>query len=53
MDTCRSCVHCKFDDLWGEYKCLKRGHRIYIPSQLIDCEFYEKDKDRKGGNENE
>ena len=53
MDTCKSCTHCKFDELWGEYKCLKHGHRIYSLSERSLCEFYSEDKTKKGGSEDE
>ena len=37
---CANCIHSRFCESWGEYKCLKHQHRIYIQSlqeQGIEC----------------
>ena len=42
MNNCKDCVHSKFDELWGEYKCLKLHHRIYILLDKDECTYYER-----------
>lgn len=43
---CSTCEHGIFDERWGEYKCVKRMHRVYSPDQMINCEFYKKKKEK-------
>lgn len=47
-NDCTTCEHSKLDDRWGEYKCLKYGHKIYHPNHMWKCDGY-KEK-RKAGN---
>lgn len=39
MGICETCKHLKFDELWGEHKCLKQHRRIYVA--IEECEKYE------------
>lgn len=41
-ETCTTCKHVKFDRVWGEYKCLKHGHRMYKVASKATCSDYEK-----------
>lgn len=40
-ETCTTCKHVKFDKIWGEYKCLKHGHRMYKIASRASCSDYE------------
>ena len=44
MGNCKDCVHSKFDELWGEYKCLKLHRRCYILLEADECIRYKKGK---------
>ena len=46
MGNCKDCKHSKFDELWGQYKCLQRA--VYLPILLdsSECKHYES-KDKK------
>ena len=48
--NCKDCAHVVFDELWGEYKCKMRGHRIYILLDPDECKFYEEPKKKKKTN---
>lgn len=49
MANCKDCAHSVFDELWGEYKCLKGQHRIYILVSSENCPNYKKkDNEKKG-----
>lgn len=41
-ETCITCKHVKFDKIWGEYKCLKHGHRMYKIASRASCSDYAK-----------
>ena len=41
-ETCITCKHVKFDKIWGEYKCLKHGHRMYKIVNRALCSDYAK-----------
>ena len=41
-ETCITCKHVKFDKIWGEYKCLKHGHRMYKIASRASCSDYVK-----------
>ena len=47
MDNCIGCKHSKFDETWGEYKCLYRGTYIPVVLESEECAFFEKKKDEK------
>lgn len=40
IENCRNCGWLKFDELWGEYKCLARSFRIQKIMTKAECEFY-------------
>ena len=40
--NCETCAHGKFDEIWGEYKCLKLDRRIYDVRARINCALWEK-----------
>ena len=40
-ETCITCKYVKFDKIWGEYKCLKHGHRMYKIASRASCGDYE------------
>lgn len=40
--NCLKCEHRIFDEVWGDYKCAVRQHRIYIPTMYSDCEYFKK-----------
>lgn len=39
---CTKCKHAKFDEIYGEIKCLKKEHRIYDPEEYTGCKDYAK-----------
>ena len=39
---CTKCKHAKFDEIYGEIKCLKKEHRIYDPEEYTGCKDYVK-----------
>lgn len=41
---CKSCIHSKFDDIWGEYKCLLLHKRVHDPKESQECKKYTKGK---------
>lgn len=41
-ETCITCKYVKFDKIWGEYKCLKHGHRMYKIVSRASCSDYAK-----------
>ena len=48
MSKCETCAYSKFDELWGEYKCIKYARRITTLELLSDlwCTYYEKDTNK-------
>ena len=42
MNKCETCANRKFDEKWGEYKCLAFHRRLYEP--MMACTAYEKKK---------
>ena len=46
INNCSNCKHAKFDNIWGEYKCLKHGYRVYAVINADACPDYEKQKVR-------
>ena len=42
---CSDCAHLKYNEEWGECKCLKQHHRVDNPDTLIFCSDYKKTKD--------
>ena len=40
MKSCLKCKHVKFDELWGEYKCLKYGVRLKEKYFEKQCDGY-------------
>ena len=38
---CKNCKNAKFDELWGEYKCLAHGIRLYNYDKILECEEYD------------
>ena len=46
MNDCKNCANAVFDEVWGEYKCSVRNHRIYDVDKYIDCENH-KPKEKK------
>lgn len=44
MEKCKTCIHAKFDELWGEWKCMAYLHKIY---EWFDCKQYQKKKEEK------
>lgn len=50
MDRRKTCVNSRFDELWGEYKCMVKQHRLYIPHACARCEHYKPNKEKiRGG----
>jgi hypothetical protein len=47
LGNCQNCVHSKFDEQWGEFKCMKYHRRIYILLSSEECANYEKDPTKK------
>ena len=47
MDNCVGCKHSKFDEVWGEYKCLQRAVYLPIILEAKECPFFEKKKEKK------
>lgn len=47
--NCLTCEHRKFDEVFGETKCLKYQHKIYHSMATFECEGYEKRKEDKNG----
>lgn len=45
MSKLTTCKHFKFDELWGEFKCLKHCRRLITSKECLKCTDYEK----KGG----
>jgi hypothetical protein len=37
--NCKTCKHARFDERWGEYKCIKLYIRVYNPERK-DCVHY-------------
>lgn len=47
MYKCETCIHSKFDKVWGEYKCIKYARRITIEELLSNaCTNYKKDSNK-------
>lgn len=45
---CATCQHGIFDPTWGEWKCKKNAHRIYVEEEVEWCKGYkEKPKTKK------
>lgn len=42
MGNCANCKHSRFDETWGEYRCLVREHRMYILLEAEECPNYKK-----------
>lgn len=42
-ETCKNAV---LDELWGEYKCMKKHIRLYEEYECFRCKDYEKRKDK-------
>lgn len=40
--NCSTCEYCKFDELWGEYKCIKHSHRCGLAEIYTGCPSWEK-----------
>lgn len=39
------CIDCKyaiFDEIWGDYKCSVKKHRVHNPEEYTDCKDYKK-----------
>lgn len=47
MGNCTNCEHAVFDHVWGEYKCKKFEHRIYILLDSSECPEYAKKKEKE------
>lgn len=47
--NCITCKHHKFDEVFGEHKCLKYQHKIYHPMATFECEGHERKKEDKNG----
>ena len=43
-NNCADCEHMKVDELWGEYKCLALGSKIYILLESFECPYYDRKK---------
>ena len=43
--NCKTCEHARFDEIWGEYKCVKMEKTITSVKDRNNCVFYEKRKD--------
>lgn len=39
---CRTCAHSRFDETWGEYKCVKKKKKIRSLGSACGCEDYKK-----------
>lgn len=44
MENCRTCGWCRFNEKWGDFRCLARETNIYIILDKEECEFYNEDK---------
>ena len=43
---CKTCVHCKHDELWGECKCLKKQRRCVFSERVAGkCPDWEEKKE--------
>lgn len=40
--NCLICSHAKFDEQWGEYKCLVNCVQVYDPDAKNDCKKFRK-----------
>lgn len=49
MEKYKTCVHSKYDKIWGEYKCLENARRIHGPEECENCPVYKKDATKKEG----
>lgn len=47
MSNCKHCKHSLFDILWGEYKCEKNQHILYILLEEDECPNFDKKTDDK------
>lgn len=50
MDKYKTCEHSKYDDIWGEHKCLENARRIHGPEECESCPVYVKRKEQKEEN---
>ena len=39
---CVEWEHAIFDEVWGEYKCRKKKHKIHKPDEYTDCKDFKK-----------
>lgn len=46
-NKCTECANAKFDEQWGEYKCIARCIRISNPVSYTGCEMFSKKTDKK------
>lgn len=43
MRDCSNCEHSKFDETWGEHKCLQFSRRVHDSvEESKDCQYYKK-----------
>ena len=48
MSDCKSCKHSKFDEKWGEYKCLVLKRKFIKSGDIAECSEYKpKNKETK------
>lgn len=45
--SCANCEHAKFDELWGEYKCVLHGHRCNLIELYTGCPEWKEKKDER------
>ena len=50
-DRRKLCGFAKFDDIWGEYKCVRKARRLYNPSDCAGCKEYKKKRGVKNTEE--
>ena len=46
-NKCCECANAKFDELWGEYKCLVHQRRIQTPNAYTSCASFKKETAKK------
>lgn len=52
MADCLTCENAIFDELWGEFKCKVREHRVYQPLGTKTCDHYKKGKPTESKDDN-